>query len=216
MTLDLIGAGFGRTGTLSLKIALERLGLTPCYHMTEVIGNPRNAGHAERWHAAARGEAVDWDELLAGYRATVDWPGCSFWESMRARWPEARVLLSKRDPDAWYRSVMRTIRPGSQYLRSAPDPSLRRVGEMVERLIWQDTFDGRIDDRDHAVAVFERHNAAVEASVPADRLLVYEPGEGWERLCTFLGRPVPDEPFPHANSSEEFQERFATGVGDAG
>jgi hypothetical protein len=178
--------------------------------MTEVIGNPGNAGHAERWHAAARGEVVDWDELLGGYRATVDWPGCSFWEALRSRWPEARVLLSKRDPDAWYQSVMRTIRPASQHLRGESDESLRSAGEMIERLIWQNTFDRRIEDRDHAVAVYERHNAAVEAAVPPELLLVFEPGEGWERLCAFLGRPVPDEPFPHANSSEEFLGRFET------
>ncbi len=204
MPLEVIGAGFGRTGTLSLKLALEQLGFGPCYHMTEVMGQKATAGHVEIWTAAARGEAVDWHAVFADHRATVDWPACAFWRELHAAYPEAKVLLSKRDGDRWYDSVMKTIWPVSKNLLESEAPPLKAFGTMVHSIIWQGTFDGRIEDRASAIAAFERHNAEVEAAIPAEQLLVYEPGEGWERLCAFLGVPAPDMDFPHANSSDDF------------
>lgn len=204
MPLDLIGAGFGRTGTLSLKHALETLDVGPCYHMTEVMGNPRTVGHVAAWTRAASGEAIDWSTLFAEYRATVDWPGCAFWRELHRVRPEANVRLSKRDPDRWYDSVMKTIWPSSKGLIHVEPGPLRDFGEMIHRLIWQGTFEGRIEDRAFAKSVFERHNAEVEAAIPKQQLLIYEPGEGWERLCAFVGVPVPDVEFPHVNSSEDF------------
>ena len=216
MSIEIIGAGFGRTGTLSLKQALETLGFGPCYHMTEVLSKPENAAHVPLWTRAAEGAAVDWPALLDGYRSTVDWPGSRFWREMRSVWPQARVILSLRDADRWYDSVMKTIWPASSGLMKASDEPLKSFGTMHDRVIWSGTFDGRIEDRAYAKQVFEEHNAEVKRSVPTDRLLVYEPGEGWERLCAFLGVDTPDEPYPHSNLSEDFgremQSRMGTSV----
>jgi len=207
MTLTLIGAGFGRTGTASLKIALEKLGLAPCYHMLEVFSNP---AHAERWHAAASDPRIAWESPLAGYAATVDWPGCYFWRELADHHPDARVLLSVRDPESWHRSVMDTI-----YQPLVDPPAMAPPGwwAMVRTLILERTFDGRLDDRDHAIAVYRRHNEAVERAIDPRRLLVYEASQGWEPLCRFLGKPVPAEPFPRVNTTDEWRARMAAATG---
>jgi len=204
MTIEIIGAGFGRTGTLSLKQALEMLGFGPCYHMIEVLAKPENAAHVPIWTQAAEGADVDWPALLRDYRSTVDWPGSRFWREMRKQWPEARVILTLRDADRWHDSVMKTIWPASSALKNSDAEPLKSFGVMHDRVIWSGTFGGRIEDRAYAKHVFEEHNAEVKRSVPTDRLLVYEPGEGWERLCAFLGVAVPDAPYPHSNSTEDF------------
>ncbi len=205
--LEIIGAGFGRTGTLALKLALERLGFGPCHHMMEVFGHPEQVPH---WHAAARGEAVDWEALLTGYRAAVDWPSCAFWRELAEVFPEARVLLSVREPARWYASARDTIVQVMR--RPVPDdapPAVHAHMAMTRELILEGTFGGRFDDEAHACAVFEAHSRAVIDAVPAERLLVYQVSEGWAPLCGFLDRPVPDEPFPRVNSREEFQTRLA-------
>jgi len=204
MTLRLIGAGFGRTGTLSLKAAIEKLGAGPCYHMMEV---PQNPGHAELWLAAADGNAR-WDELLAGYPATVDWPGCRFWRELVAAYPDAKVLLSVRSRESWYQSVRGTIFQTLSHAHQVSDANPGAMLQMARKIVLEDTFDGRLDDPEHAMDVFDRHNEAVRSEVPADRLLVYELGSGWEPLATFLGVPVPDEPYPHVNRSADFQDRM--------
>jgi hypothetical protein len=198
MTMQLIGAGFGRTGTLSLKHAIETIGAGPCYHMQEV---PRNQ-HAEQWLAAAKGEAQPWDEVFLGFRATVDWPACSFWRELVAHYPDAKVLLSLRDPDRWYDSVANTIYKA--LMETPPDGPMGVHLAMARRIVIENTFDGRFEDRAHAIDIFSRHNQAVQREIPADRLLVYEVGSGWEPLCSFLDKPIPDEDFPHVNSTEEF------------
>lgn len=205
MSLRLIGAGFGRTGTLSLKSAIEKLGAGPCYHMLEVAGH---AGHAAQWQAAAEGHPMDWDALFAGFEATVDWPACRFWRELARQYPEARVLLSVRDSERWYKSVRDTI---YQIIGSAPDienEQLRQQMLMGRRIVFEDTFEGRFEDAARAIEIYERHNEAVVREIPADRLLVYEVGAGWEPLCNFLGRPVPTEDFPHVNTTREFQHRI--------
>jgi hypothetical protein len=198
--MQLIGAGFGRTGTLSLKQAIEQIGAGPCYHMQEVARHK----HAAPWHAAAKGEAQPWDEVFAGFHATVDWPACTFWRELSAYYPEAKVLLSVRDPERWYESVGNTI-----YKVMTEGPSEGPMAEqlaMVRCLILEKTFGGRFEDRAHAIGVFERHNDAVRKQIPEDRLLVYTVGSGWEPLCSFLDRPIPEEDFPHVNSTEEFAD----------
>jgi hypothetical protein len=201
--MKVIGAGFGRTGTLSLKAALEELGCGPCYHMIETFDKPR---HVELWQAAAEGRPVDWGELFAGYNAAVDWPACSFYQQLMDLYPEAKVLLTVRDPQTWYESVKNTIYPTSTEESDAPD--VRAHHHMTRTLIWQGTFDGRFEDKQHAIAVFERHNHEVKQRVPAERLLVYEVREGWEPLCRFLGVAVPgDKPFPRLNDTAAFQQR---------
>jgi hypothetical protein len=204
MTLQVIGAGFGRTGTLSLKLALERLGLGKCYHMMELFEHP---DHVALWRQAHRGEPVDWNALYAGYRSTVDWPSCNFYELHMRHYPSAKVILSERDPEQWYESVMNTIYPSSKAARDAGDPAMKSWTDMAFELIWDGLFGGRMDDKDHVIDVYLAHNRRVRAVVPADRLLVFEAAHGWEPLCAFLDRPIPGEPYPKVNSTEEFRAR---------
>lgn len=203
MTLRVVGAGLGRTGTLSLKLALEKLLGGPCYHMMEVFGRPDDI---PVWHAAARGESVDWDALLADYRASVDWPGASFWAEMHEAFPEALVLLSVRDAESWWDSASETIFPHIHSLPPDAPPMFQDWHRMVNDLIGS-RFGGDITDRASAIAAFEAHNERVRQSVPADRLLEWRASDGWEPLCDALDLPVPDEPFPRANSREEFLDR---------
>jgi hypothetical protein len=204
VALSVIGAGFGRTGTLSLKFALERLGFDRCYHMKEVIENPSAAAH---WSRAAEGEAVDWEEVFAGYRATVDWPACAFYRELADRYPEAKVILTWRDPERWYRSASQTIFQALQLPLPRGGMTLEQA-RMARRVLFEQSFGGRIDDRDHVIAVFTRHAEEVKRTIPPERLLVYEVAEGWEPLCRFLEVPMPDEPFPQVNSTDEFRQIF--------
>ncbi|NIP16143.1 MAG: sulfotransferase family protein [Pseudomonadales bacterium] len=206
MTLKVIGAGFGRTGTLSLKLALERLGLDKCYHMLEVV---QNEGHAAAWLSAARGEFVDWDALFAGYQASVDWPSCNFWEAQLQHFPDAKVILTRRDPERWYDSVMNTIYPSSVARREMAEPETREHVDMVFEVIWDGLFDGRMDDKEHVIAVYEAHNQHVIDTLPPEKLLVFEASDGWQPLCDFLDLPVPEEPYPWVNSTEDFRARVA-------
>jgi hypothetical protein len=206
MALSIIGAGFGRTGTLSLKSALETLGVGPCYHMTEVFGKP---DHPALWLQATRGEPVDWDALFEGYRSVVDWPACEFWKPLAERWPEATVLLSRRDPERWYQSVHDTIY--SNLIRPTPPILPAPVAttlQMARELVLERRFGGRFEDRAHAIGVFEAHIEEVIREAPPERLLVYEVSEGWGPLCERLGVPVPAEDFPRVNSTAEFRERM--------
>ncbi len=206
MALQVIGAGFGRTGTLSLKSALELLGLGPCYHMIEVIARPE---HSELWDRAAQDESVDWQTLFAGFVATVDWPACHFWRQLLREWPQARVILTRRDPEQWYESVRNTIYPTLTEPLPADAPPWAEVHRrMTRRIILDQTFHGRFEDRDYAIACYQAHNQAVIDTVPASRLLVFEPGAGWEPLCRFLELPVPDVDYPRLNSTREFQQQF--------
>ena len=194
--LEVIGAGFGRTGTLSLRTALERLGFSRCHHMMDVIESP---AQAETWRAAADGLATDWDALFEGYRAAVDWPTCYFWRELSTRYPQARVILTLRDAGDWYDSARATI------YRAMTERATPGQMSMSEDLILHRTFGDRFGDRDHACRVFDRHTAEVQAALPAERLLVYRVAQGWPPLCEFLGCEVPDEPFPNSNSTAEFE-----------
>ena len=205
MALDIVGAGFGRTGTLSLKYALEQIGFDKCYHMLEV-GN--HADHRDQWSAARRGEAIAWDALFEGYKASVDWPACDFWQELSEHYPESKVLLSVRDPERWYASIRNTIHLSTSSGLTAEDEAERERAKWANWFIWETNFDDRMDDKDHVIGVYEAHIARVQAAIPSDRLLVYETGSGWEPLCEFLGVPVPDDPYPHVNTTEDFRERF--------
>ncbi len=209
MPLSVIGAGLGRTGTLSLKAALEELGFARCYHMTEVLAHLE---HAALWDAATCGESVDWETLFRGYQATVDWPGCNFYEEFMKRYPDAKVILSVRDPERWYESARQTIYYSRHAFPSWVGPFVPRVRlftRMLDRVIWDGMFRGRFEDKPFAIEVFNLHNEQVRRVVPADRLLVYEVQEGWGPLCAFLGVPVPQgKPFPHLNDSVEFRSQM--------
>jgi hypothetical protein len=210
--MRVIGVGFGRTGTASLKLALERLGVGPCYHMLDVIDQP---ARARAWLDAADGQPPAWDGIFAGFESTVDWPAAAFWRELIEFYPDAMVILSMRDPQRWYDSAERTIfraarRSDSplsrQVLRlmTVAEPEFRDFVAMADAVVMQRVFDGRVADRAHAIAVFERHIADVRATVSPDRLLVFDVAQGWLPLCTFLDLPVPDESFPHVNDAVEF------------
>lgn len=207
MGLSVIGAGYGRTGTLSLKAALETLGYVKCHHMIEVINTP---GAAERWLAAIGAPVVDWDALFEGFTACVDWPACHFYQSLADYYPDAKVVLTVRDPLQWYESMSATtlnvIRP------RLADPHNRNLGT---ELVVKAAFDGRIDDAEHAVEIFNRHTREVIASIDPERLLVYDVREGWAPLCAFLQQPIPDTPFPRVNSRDEFYDIFFGGRGSS-
>lgn len=209
--MQVIGAGFGRTGTMSLKAALEQLGFGPSFHMIDLVRDP---GPLPYWRAAAAGEAVDWNEALGGWESTVDWPGCTFWEQMADTWPDAPILLSVRDPEAWYRSCLNSIHAAKEMaLRGeleggSENPPDAEVLQMINDLIWNGTFNGRFLEKDYALEVFHNHNEDVKRKVPADHLLVYEISQGWEPLCEFLGVAVPDTPMPHLNDTTSFRNMF--------
>lgn len=207
MALSVIGAGFGRTGTLSLKLALEHLGFGRCYHMYEVLTRPDDDAV---WLAATRGEAVDWDALFEGFGAAVDWPVAAFWRKLADHYPGARFILTVRDSRSWHESVMNTIYKALTSPPDRDDPRARVHRAMVVELILERTFGGRLDDPDHAIEIYEQHNRDVQATLAAERLLVYESGAGWEPLCAFLDRPIPAEPYPHSNTRQEFNEKRAS------
>ena len=211
MTIKVIGAGFGRTGTLSMKAALEHLGLGPCYHMLEVVGRPDKA---DAWYDAAQTGTADWDDLLEGYQSSVDWPACYFWRPLAEHCPDAKVILTVRDEQAWWQSINNTILRNMRRNDRVTDPDRVRMRRMARHLIVDRVFGGILDDREHALAVYRRNLKEVTESLPPARLLVFDVAQGWEPLCAFLGLPVPDIPFPRTNSTQEFQARAAANRGE--
>jgi hypothetical protein len=199
MTLKVIGAGFGRTGTASLKIALETLLEGKCYHMSEVLGR---AGHVDLWLDAAAGKPV-WDQIFGDYVATVDYPGAFYWGELAGQYPDAKVVLSVRDAERWYTSTQETI--FSHTLEEIQAGT--KWGRMIKATI-NDHLDGDIHSHDHLVKAFNEHTQRVSAAFSPDRLLIFDAREGWGPLCQFLDVPVPEQPYPHVNSKEEFDNVF--------
>jgi len=217
MTLQVVGAGLGRTGTFSLKHALEHLLGGRCYHMFELMQAPEDL---PVWKAALKGEPADWDAVFHDCTAAVDYPAAYFWREILAANPGAKVVLTVRDPEAWYDSVINTI---AQFEPSLPEKlsmavrapfsaqirAVMAVGGFADALVWKTHFEGRIQDKAFAIEVFERHNAAVREAVPAAQLLEFEVSEGWRPLCGFLDAPLPDIPFPRLNERAAFQQMRA-------
>ena len=198
MALQVIGSGLGRTGTKSMQSALNMLGFGPCHHMVEVIMRPQTM---PLWIAAANG-ANNWDQLFEGYRSMVDWPGCNYWRELAAYWPDAKVLHTTRDPEAWFESTQATIfNPATLERFAAPgvgaDFFAAFLGELRPRL----------SDRAFLIDHFLRHEAEVKATIPAERLLVYPVGSGWGPLCAFLGVAEPAEPYPSENARGDFGKK---------
>jgi hypothetical protein len=201
MGISVIGAGYGRTGTLSLKSALELLGYDKCHHMIHVINTP---GDPQKWLTAIESPPVDWDDFLAGYQATVDWPSCHFYKELADYFPDAKVLLSVRDPVQWFESISATtLRVIKQRMQNSPEEK-----NLGSELVVKAAFKKEIDNLEHGVEIFNRHTEEVIANIEPHRLLVYDVREGWEPLCEFLDKPVPDTPFPRVNSRDEFDEIF--------
>jgi hypothetical protein len=200
MALQVIGAGLGRTGTMTLKTALEQLGFGPCHHMIEVFAHPEQVPF---WRRAAGGEAVDWDAGMAGYNSSVDWPSAHFYKQMAAHWPKAKIILSRRDPKRWYESMTETILKSMRERTLGGDGVSEHPFRFAEMIVKEQTFHDDFSEA-NVIAAFERHNAEVIASIPPERLLVFEAAQGWDPLCGFLGVPVPATDFPRTNSREEF------------
>ncbi|HSF90964.1 MAG TPA: sulfotransferase [Paracoccaceae bacterium] len=194
-SLKIIGAGFGRTGTDSMREALEILGFGPCHHM--IVLN-KNEEQRMAWRSfLAKDEPPDWDVLLGGFQSCVDWPAAHYWRELAAAYPEAKVLLTVRDAEDWYDSAARTIVPVAIRGRTEAPES---VGALVDSKF----FNGRFDDREYCIRKFKENTQAVLDEIPAERRLVYKVGDGWEPLCAFLDVPVPDAPFPHSNTTAAF------------
>jgi len=206
--MKVIGSGFGRTGTLSLKHALEEIGMGPCYHMEEVLKTP---AHVPTWNDHANGKPVDWHRLFAGYHSAVDFPASIAYRELVEVFPEAKVIHTVRDPDRWYESTLETIYQGSTlapgWLKRVA-PRTREWADMADNLIWDGLFEGRFEDREFAINKFNSWTEEVIATVPTDRLLVFRAADGWGPLCDFLGVLQPDIPYPHVNDREQMLKRF--------
>jgi len=211
MTLQVIGAGFGRTGTQSLKVALEELGFGKCYHMTEVIKSP---ARLKQWTEIMEGGKADWDILFAGYQSGVDWPVSAYYKELMVVYPEAKVILTVRDPERWYESFVSTLYEADKRFNKYFQfiPILDRFFKALNKIIWDDIFQNRLDDQAHMIEVFNKHIEDVKQTVPKERLLIFEAKQGWAPLCAFLGVPVPtDKPFPHVNDAERMTRIFRYG-----
>lgn len=202
MALRVVGAGLGRTGTTSLKQALEVLLHSRCYHMLDVFERPQDT---PVWRAAIRGEPVDWDALLGEYQASVDWPACAFWRELSEANPDAFVLLSSRDsPEKWWASMERTIVPVSMRPVPPGDSAIARQIAMMHEL-FDLRFTPALGDPAAAIAAYESHNEDVRRSIAPERLIEWQPGDGWEPICAALGLSVPDQPFPHENTTADYR-----------
>jgi hypothetical protein len=198
--MQLVGAGLGRTGTLSLKQALEHLLGAPCYHMMETFGRPDDI---PVWHRAVNGEMPEWRAFLADYAAAVDWPVAAFWRELSDAFPDAVVLLSTRPTDAWWTSASSTIFRISE---RAIDPGEGVASAQISmaRDMLTKRFTANWHDETEAKMAYEAHNAAVRAAIPPDRLVEWHPGDGWAPICDALGVAVPGDPFPHVNTTADF------------
>lgn len=200
MSLRVIGGSLGRTGTLSLKRALETLGIAPCLHMSDLSRDP---GLCIRWQQSLSSGHPDWKQLLVGYGAAVDWPCCLYIESILRAFPEAKVIFTERDFDSWYMSLSETILPGLRWAQQIPDQAASPFIRLVKQVVAEQTFQGHLD-RASQERIYRQHRQQILATVPRPQLLVLNLAQGWDPLCKFLGRAVPSVPFPNINTKEEF------------
>jgi hypothetical protein len=214
MPLKVIGAGYGRTGTMSVYTALKQLGF-PCYHMFEVLDNKANKQHLDFWRKVADSEPGtrhDWDYVFSAYTATVDNPACCVWRELLAEYPDAKVLLTlhPKGPEAWYESTIDTIYFTENLWQfkvlEFTTPFARKMGHMCRKLIWQRNHRGTMDDRAKAIARYQQHIEEVKAAVQPERLLIFSVDQGWKPLCDFLGVPTPATPFPNVNDRNEIKK----------
>ena len=204
MGLRIIGSGFGRTGTMSTKMALEQLGFGPCHHMVEVMGNPNQPAF---WKARAEGKELDWAEVFADYTSQVDFPGAAVWHELSVVFPDAKVIHTERPEEEWWASFSATIGKFFAHRESLPlPPPVADIFETMNKLLIQGVMGGL--DKDSAISAYRRNNEKVRATIPADRLLVFTPSDGWEPICAFLGAARPEGEFPRSNARDEFWALF--------
>ncbi|MDJ0700522.1 MAG: sulfotransferase [Woeseiaceae bacterium] len=205
MALAVFGAGFGRTGTTSIKLALEQLGFGPCHHMSDVFKNP---GELPVWRDAADGKRIDWRSAFAGWRSAMDWPSTHYWRQIAQAWPDAKVLLTVRPEARWVASFSQTIRKLIEGRASVSNPHWRDVLEMAQTMIAEQTFDDAMQDETVLRGKYRERTEQVLDEIPAERLLVYDVADGWKPLCEFLGVDVPATDFPRTNNVEEFWDFY--------
>lgn len=204
MGLKIIGSGFGRTGTMSTKMALEQLGFGPCHHMTEVMQNPAQPAF---WDALAQGQELDWAEVFAGYSAQVDFPGAAVWQELAVAFPEARIIHTERPEEDWWASYSTTIGKFFVHRHNLTlPPPIAAIFETMDTLLIKGVMGGL--DKDSAISAYRRNNEKVRSAIAADRLLVFTPSDGWDPLCDFLGVDVPEGDFPRSNARDEFWALF--------
>lgn len=213
MPLKIIGSGFGRTGTKSLKIALEQLGFTPCHHMIEIRNWP---GQVDFWSDIAGRKPVDWHAVFDDFQATVDWPSCNYWRELAAAFPKAKVIHTTRPFEQWWKSFSKTIMESMLTDTPTEDPVRLKQRAAINQIIGIDVFGGKIDDKEVGRAAFEQREAEVRAAIPPERLLVFEPTDGWETLCPFLGVAIPETPYPFTNTTEDFRAAMQTQPASSG
>ena len=214
--MKVIGVGFGRTGTMSLKAALEQLGAGPCFHMIDLIMGANKERDLAQWVKVAADDPVDWHEVFDGWEATVDWPAAARWREICAAFPDAPVLLNVREFESWYASVANTIlavKLAAQSGAVAPDANRPqpdpRLWGVIDALIWEGDFQGRFEDKAWVRQMYDDRIAEIEATIGPERLTIWSLGEdGWEPLAAMLGVPVPDEPFPRLHDTNEFRAEF--------
>jgi len=215
MPLEVIGAGYARTGTNSLKLALEQLGYAPCHHMSEVFKNPHLI---PLWARAFDGTLGDLEEIFKDYRATTDQPACMMWDTLAERYPDAKVILTVRDPEKWFASMSATIlargRSMTDEERNARAPFFEMVAKADEYAFKRmglapRTREGPQRSHEEMIVRFNAHNEWVKRACAPERLLVFEVSQGWEPLCKFLGKPIPSTPFPRTNDAEEWRNNAA-------
>lgn len=212
MTLKIIGSGFGRTGTMTMKTVLESLGLGPTHHMTELFEHPDHVG---LWKDAFEGKDVDWATLFPGYRSQVDWPGALFWHELSIAFPEARVIHTRRPEEEWWASFSRTIGKLISIHETMPLPP--HVAEMIRNTSagFASRYKADLSVKEDAIAAYRRNEERVRDTIPADRLLVFDVAEGWEPLCRFLELPVRTGPLPRTHVREEFWQELGGEPGTA-
>jgi hypothetical protein len=208
--MKVIGAGFGRTGTLSLKKALELVGYGPCYHMDEMIRYPKHMGV---WKAVAQGKPVNWDDIFGNYQSSLDFPASLYYRELLTAYPDAKVILTVREPERWYQSMYETAYTMMELYTPAwvkkYVPQYKRFADLIDVMIWNGLFNGKFADKAHAIRIFNEHIEQVKQNVPAEKLLIFNVKEGWEPLCNFLGIPIPEGvPFPHVNDHETVKNQI--------
>lgn len=205
MTLEVIGAGFGRTGTMSTKVALELLGFGPCHHMHDVFSDSDQIAF---WDKAADGENVDWSQALNGFRAAVDWPTTHYWRQLLEEYPRSKVLLTVRPAEDWWLSFSRTIKQLLESRHEIEDELPRRALRMANKIIAEQTFGGDMSDKDAAISAYRKRIEEVRQIVPTEALLEFDVKQGWQPLCNFLEIEVPAVEFPRINDEPEFWRTF--------
>ena len=205
MGLDVIGVGYGRTGTETLRDALEILGFGPCHHMHVMRDHPETY---DPWRTFDNPETADWPKLYAGFRSAVDFPTVAYWRELAEYYPDAKIVMTTRDAEQWYDSATASVLKLLAEKDQIKDPHHKEILAFSDKFVGNLYFEGRGPDRDYMINRFHQHENDVRQEIAADRLLVYRVSDGWDPLCAFLGTGIPAQPFPFANTKGQYREAW--------